>query len=74
MIPAEDIIPVHIANTSTLPVTLHQGIKVETAELLDDTHINGVLETDAKYQLTINNKEGMTLKVPLSAELIETQR
>ena len=74
VIPADDIIPVRIANTSTLPVTLHQGMKVATAELVDDTHINGVLETDAEHQLTTNNEEGMILKVPLSAELTETQR
>ena len=55
VIPADDVIPVHIANTSTLPVTLHQGMKVTTAELVDDTHINGVLETDAEHQLTTNN-------------------
>ena len=49
-------------------------MKVATAELVDDTHINGVLDTDAEHQLTTNNKEGMILKVPLSAELTETQR
>ena len=60
VIPADDTIPVRIANTSTLPVTLYQWMKVATAELVDNTHINGVLETD--------------LKVPLSAELSETQK
>ena len=74
VIPADDIIPVCIANTSTPPVTLHQGMKVVTAELVDDTHINGVFETDSEHQLTTINKEGMILKVPLSVELTETQR
>ena len=36
----------YVSNTSTLPVTLHQGIKVATAELVDKIHINGVLEID----------------------------
>ena len=74
VIPTDDVIPVHVVNTSTLPVTLHQGMKVATAELVDDTHINGVVETDLKYQLTTNNKENIILKVPLSGELTDTQR
>ena len=45
-----------------------------TAELVDDTHSNGVLETDSEHQLTTNNEEDMILKVLLSAELTETQR
>ena len=49
-------------------------MKVVTAELVDDTHINGVLETDSEHQLTTNNEEDMILKVPLLAELTETQR
>ena len=74
VIPTNDTIPVRIANTSTLPVTLHQGMKVATGELIDETHINGVVETDAEHQQSTNNQEGMILSVPLSAELTETQR
>ena len=74
VIPANNTIPVRIANTSTLPVTLHQGMKVATAELVDETHINGVVETDSEHQQSTNNEEGMILNVPLSAELTETQR
>ena len=48
-------------------------MKVAIAELVDDTHINGVLKTDSEHQLTTNNIEGMILKVPLLAELTETQ-
>ena len=74
VIPANDTIPVRIANTSTLPVTLHQGMKVATAELVDETHINGVLETDSEHQQSMNNQEDKILRVPLSAELTKTQR
>ena len=74
VIPANNTIPVRIANTSTLPVTLHQGMKVATAGLVDETHINGVVETDSEHQQSTNNQEGMILNVPLSAELTETQR
>ena len=55
-------------------MTLHQGMKMATEELVEDTHINGVVETDSKHQLTTNNEEDIILKVPLSAELTETQR
>ena len=74
MILANDTIPVRIANTSTLPVTLHRGMKVATAELADETHINGVVETDLENQQSTNNQGGTILSVPLSAELTETQR
>ena len=70
----ESALVVHIANTSSLPVTLHQGMNVATAELVDETHINAVVETDSEHQQTMNNQDDMILKVPLSAELTETQR
>ena len=55
-------------------MTLHQGMKVVTTELVEDTYINGVVETDSEHQLTTNNEEDIILKVPLSVKLTETQR
>ena len=37
-----------------------------TPGLVDETQINGVVETDSDYQWTTNNQEDVILKVPLS--------
>ena len=53
-----------IANKSTLPVTLYQEMKVATDELVHETYINEVVETDLEHQQTPRR-----VTVPLSTEL-----
>ena len=39
-------IPLRIFNTTTMPVTLYQGINMVPAELIEEVSISSVTETD----------------------------
>ena len=74
VIPLSNTVPVRIANTSTLPVTLYKGMKVATAELVEETHVSGISEVESQCQQTANHQGEVILQIPLPPELTDSQR
>ena len=73
--PLRNNIPIHIVNTTTMPVTLYQGTNMATAELIEEVSISSVTETDDSRQVPHDtNKKEVSMQVPLPAGLTELQK
>ena len=73
--PAENGIPIRIANTSIMPVSLYQGTRVATAELITETSINAVTESLSEEGHSLGHEcMEVPLHTPLAADLTEDQR
>ena len=66
--PSEKGIPIRIANTSMIPVSLYQGAKVATAELITEASVNAVTEPPSEKSAMESPKH-----ISLSTNLLETQ-
>jgi len=49
VIPLRNSIPIRIVNTTTMPITLHQGASIATAELIEEVSICGSLQQMTPY-------------------------
>ena len=70
--PSENGVPIRIANTSAMPVSLYLGTKVATAELITEASINAVsepLSEKVDYECL-----EVPLQTPLSADLMKAQK
>ena len=75
VIPSDNHIPIRIANTSAMPVTLYHGMKVATAESVAESNINAVVELSSQEcQNTVCNLEEITLQEPLPRDLTVAQK
>ena len=63
------MVPVCIVNTCTLPVKLHEGMKVATAEMIVETSINNIGEVDKQWEQTVTQHRDVTLQTPLRSRL-----
>ena len=68
------MVPVRIANTDTSPVTLYEGMKVATADMIEETHINSINEVDAPCEQAVSQQRDVTLLTPLPSKLTDHQR
>ena len=70
----DNVVPMRIANTSALPVTVFKGMKIGKAELIEEVNINAI-ETNSLNetpQWPNQNSDGLQLSLP--EELTEVQR
>jgi len=68
--PTDKSIPVRIANKSTMPVTLYQGMEVAIAEPITETSINRLTESTHQISQTSGcNQDDIALQVPLPDSL-----
>ena len=74
VVPSNNMVPVRIANTCTLPVTLYEGMKVATAEIIEETHINNVNEVDTQCGQAATRQRDVILQAPLPSRLTDHQR
>ena len=59
--PSANRVPIRIANTSAMPVTLYRGMKVATAESVTEANIDAVVELSShECQDTVCNLEEVT--------------
>ena len=70
--PSENGVPIRIANTSVMPVSLYQGTRVATAELITEASISAVAEPLSE-KVDYECLE-VPLQAPLAADLTKAQK
>ena len=72
--PKDNSIPIRIANTSALSVTLFKGMNVARAELIEDTSINAITENKCDEAVQGQDQNKVELQGSLPGELTESQK
>jgi len=73
--PTDKSIPLRIANTSAMPVTLYNGMKVAIAEPVAETNINTLSElTHQTSRSIVRDQEDIALQVPVPENLTVAER
>ena len=72
--PKDNAVPMRIANTSALPVTVFKGMKIGKAELIEEVNINTIETSSLNEAPQWPNQDGDGLQLSLPEELIEVQR
>ena len=72
--PKDNSIPMRIANTSALSVTLFKGVNVARAELVEDTSINAITENNCDEAVQGQDQDKVKLQGSLQGEFTESQK
>ena len=72
--PKDNAVPMRIANTSALPVTVFKGMKIGKAELIEEVNINAIETSSLNETPQWPNQDGDGLQLSLPEELTEVQR
>ena len=70
----DNVVPMRIANTSALPVTVFKGMKIGKAELIEEVNINAIETNSLNETPQWPNQNSDRLQLSLPEELTEVQR
>ena len=70
----DNVVPMRIANTSALPVTIFKGMKIGKAELIEEVNINAIETNSLNEAPQWPNQDSDGLQLSLPEELTKVQR